>query len=244
MSENTSYSVLVVEDEVPARELLIDYILTRKELRLAAVAKNGADAIERLSDTGYDLVFMDIHLPGANALDIIKGLAKKPPIIFTTAHQNYALNAFDLGAVDFLLKPYSLERFNNAIEKFLQKTTKEAKTAEAANSSFLSFKESGKHYVVAHKDIIYLSSHGKRTIIHTENRDYEASILLGDMEEKLPSPVFIRIHKSTIVNIHFLSMVEYYLGGQYMAYLKDNDESTLIVGRKFANDLKKALDMQ
>lgn len=244
MTENTSYSVLVIEDEVPARELLIDYILTRKELRLAAVAKNGVDAAERLSGTEYDLVFMDVHLPAANALDIIKGLIKKPPIIFTTAHKNYALNAFDLGAVDFLLKPYSLERFNNAVDKFLQKTGKEVKTAEMTNSSFLSFKESGKHYVVAHRDIIYLSSHRKRTIIHTENRDYETSILLGDMAEKLPSPIFIRIHKSTIVNIQFLSMVEYYLGGQYMAYLKDTDESTLIVGRKFADNLKKALDMQ
>jgi DNA-binding LytR/AlgR family response regulator len=241
MDPDDAYSVFIVEDEMPARELLVEYLLTRPELTLAGIAKNGRDAIAELSCNSYDLVFMDIHLPQMSGIEILERVAKLPYLIFTTAYGTYALKAFEFHAVDYLLKPFSMERFNQAIDKFLHlKRGADRKAGQSGETGF-SFKDQGRHHILPFKDIVYFTSHGKHVVIHSIGRDYETSMMLKDIEHRLPHDLFIRIHKQYIVNIRYISMVEYYIGGQYLAFLKDDDESSLPVGKKYAPLLKERL---
>ena len=105
----------------------------------------------------------------------------------------------------------------------------------------ISFKENGNYHVVDNEDIIYLSSRAKRTFIYTEERVFEASHILKDIEEKLPAILFIRIHRQFIVNIKYISNIQYFIGGQYVIYMKDEDNTTLPVGRKYVPSLKERL---
>jgi DNA-binding LytR/AlgR family response regulator len=242
MDIRETYSVLIAEDEEPARELLIDYILTRPELKLSGIARNGDDAFRKLSREEYDLVLMDIQLPRMTGIEVLEGLKKIPYLIFTTAHEQYAIRAFDFGAVDYLLKPFNNERFNQSIEKFLSLQNPDTCPALLTSAGF-TVRERNKHYVLPYQDIMYVSSHGKNSIIHTNKEDIVAAVILKNVERRVPSDAFIRIHKQHIVNIRYVAALEYYIGGQYIVYLKDDDDSPLPVGKKYATNLKLRLNM-
>ena len=237
------YSVLIAEDELPARELLVDYLLTRSELKLSGIAKDGEEALEKISSEKYDLVLLDIHLPVLSGIEVLERLKKFPYVIFTTAYDKYAIKAFEIGAIDYLLKPFTLERFQQSIDKFINNKKNNYEHVSSTNGLGMSFREKGRHHLLPYKEIIYLSSSGKHTIIHTEEKDFETSILLKEVENKLPDDTFIRIHKQFMVNVQYISVLEYYIGGQYIAFLKDKDENTLPVGRKYVSDLKEKLQI-
>ena len=110
-------------------------------------------------------------------------------------------------------------------------------------SAEISVKEKENHFLVSTSAIIYLSSHGKKTIIHTEKKDYETSQLIKELEEKLDPDTFIRVHKQFIVNTDFISSIQSYTGGRYLAYLKDNDSNTIPVGRTYVQRLKTKLNI-
>jgi DNA-binding LytR/AlgR family response regulator len=235
--EDKIYSVMIAEDELPARELLIDYLMTRPEFRLSGIAKNGEDALKIISACKCDLLLLDIQLPVLTGIEVLERLENIPHVIFTTAYDRYALKAFEFGAVDYLLKPFSLERFNQSADRFLAAVSK-GQRKKTAYDIGLSFKEGGRHYLVSYGEIIYLSSHAKRTVIHTEGRDFETAGILKDIEKKLPENLFVRIHKQYVANLMHVSNLEHIIGGQYIAYMKDRDESPLPVGRSFAPSLK------
>ncbi len=240
------YSVLIAEDEVPARELLVDYLVTRHELKLSGIARNGDEALSKISGGEYDLVFMDVNLPCLSGIEVLRRVKKPPYVIFTTAYETYAISAFDVGAVDFLLKPFTMERFDRSVEKFLNMTEAAARKENGAHGSAdlgLAYRAGGKHRILPYNDIVYVCSRGRSSIIHTLSGSVEVPMILKDLELKIPAGLFIRIHKQHIVNISFISEVEYYIGGQYLAHLKDEDESTLTVGRKYAPYLKSRLNM-
>jgi DNA-binding LytR/AlgR family response regulator len=241
MNAETQYTVFIAEDEVPARELLVDLLLMRPELKLAGIARNGEEALRKLSDREYDLVLMDIHLPVMSGIEVMSRLKKIPGVIFTTAYDQYAVNAFDFGAVDYLLKPFTADRFNLSIDKFVNLRRAEERPYAAGPETGLALKYGGKHHIKPYQEIIYVSSHGKNSVIHTVAEDIESPMILKDVEKRVPADQFIRIHKQHIVNIRYISSLESYIGGQYIAYLRDNDESSLPVGRKYAGFLKSRL---
>ncbi len=236
-------SAFIVEDEQPARELLIEYVLQRSELKLEGIAKNGEEALTKLSKNSYDLLFLDISLPLISGIEVLEKLNSFPYVIFTTAYDQYAIKAFDLGAVDYLLKPFSFERFDQAVDKALSIINDNQLNFKSPKSLGLSFKENSKHYIIAFDDIAYLSSNAKYTVIHTEGRDFETQQLLKDMGQKLPDSSFVRIHKQFIVNLEYVSRLEYTIGGQYEATLKDEESTKLPVGQKYAADLKRKLNI-
>jgi DNA-binding LytR/AlgR family response regulator len=240
MAYDSTYSVLVVEDEVPARELIVDYLLTRQELRLCGLARTGEEALSQMSARDFDLVLMDIRLPRLTGIEVLERLEKVPYIIFTTAHEKYALSAFDYGAVDYLLKPFGADRFNRSIDRFLAVSDACARTAP---ENGFPLREAGRLRIIPYEDIIYATSHGKHTVLHKVTGDREAPLMLKDVELRLPPAMFARIHKRHIVNVRFISWLEYYLGGQYLAFLSDEDESSLTVGRTYASPLKARLGL-
>jgi two-component system, LytTR family, response regulator LytT len=235
------FSVLIAEDEVPARELLVDYLVTRPELQLSGIARNGEEAFTKLSGQDFDLVFMDINLPRLSGIEVLDRLKNVPYVIFTTAHEQYAIRAFDVGAVDFLLKPFDRERFNRSVEKFLNMknaSVRNDRSGRAMPVTGLAYRDGGRHRFIPYGEIVYACSRGKNSVIHMVSGAAEVPLMLKDIEIKIPAELFVRIHKQHIVNIRFINEMEYYIGGQYIAYLKDEDESVLPVGRKYAAYLK------
>jgi hypothetical protein len=113
---------------------------------------------------------------------------------------------------------------------------------ERLDEKFIMLKVEGSLYRIAYEDIIYLSSHGKKTTIHTEKKDYEISQVIKELDRSLPPRMFLRIHKQYIANIRFISRIKHYEGGRYWAYLSDDDENTLPIGRKYAPILKQKLE--
>lgn len=243
MHEHDIYEVLIAEDEAPARELITDYLLTRQELRLAGIARSGDEALRELSSREYDLVFMDIHLPRMSGIEVIERLSRIPYVIFTTAYDRYALRAFDLGAVDYLLKPFSAERFDQSVDKFICSRKAEGHPSTNGLDMLVNFREGGRHHILSCADIIYVTSYGRKSIVHTGSEDIEIPMLLKEIEARVPGDIFARVHKRYLVNIRHVGALEYYIGGQYLLYLKNHDETPIPVGKKYASLLKARFNM-
>jgi len=241
LTKKYQYKVLIVEDMLPAREQLIEYVDSRIECVVSDVARTGEQALEKLLNNTYDLLFLDIHLPDMTGIDMLQQVQKKPYVIFCTAYDTYAIKAFELGAIDYLLKPVHIDRFNQSIERFLQKIqSNEAQQNELYDTCLL-FREKRQQCIVSYDDIIYISSNGKKTVIHTERRDFEVSELLKEVENRLPQEMFARIHKQFIVNLSYFEKIKHDSGGQYVGYINDSDDSRLPIGRSYVNELKKKI---
>ncbi|TGK89461.1 DNA-binding response regulator [Leptospira bourretii] len=244
--ESSTYSVLIIEDEYPARMLMMDYIMNCSELKLSGIAESGDKALNLLQDKQFDLVFMDINLPAVNGMDILRREHKKGTFfIITTAYSEHAVEAFDLDATDYLLKPFSFERFRKSVDKalrFLQES-KQSKIQPTNNNTNLKIQSDSAVFLLPYQDIQFISANNKSCVIHTSQKDYETAKLLKEIEEKLPSKHFIRIHKGFLVNLDYVASLRYDKGGSYTIQLKNEDETTLPVGRSFAQNLKEALKL-
>ena len=244
--EPTAYSVLIIEDEYPARMLMMDYVLNCPELKLAGIAESGDKANTLINEKKFDLVFMDINLPVVNGMDILRSNHSKSTFfIITTAYSEHAVEAFDLDATDYLLKPFSFERFRKSVEKalrFLQES-KQNNSNETLNKIHLKIQSDSAVFLLPYPDIQFISANNKSCVIHTTQKDYETPKLLKEIEEKLPTNQFVRIHKGFLVNLSYVASLRYDKGGSYTIQLKNEDETTLPVGRSYAQSLKEALKL-
>ncbi|ABZ95383.1 DNA-binding response regulator [Leptospira biflexa] len=244
--EPTPYSVLIIEDEYPARMLMMDYVLNCPELKLAGIAESGDKANTLINEKKFDLVFMDINLPVVNGMDILRSNHSKSTFfIITTAYSEHAVEAFDLDATDYLLKPFSFERFRKSVEKalrFLQES-KQNNSNENLNKIHLKIQSDSAVFLLPYPDIQFISANNKSCVIHTTQKDYETPKLLKEIEEKLPTNQFVRIHKGFLVNLSYVASLRYDKGGSYTIQLKNEDETTLPVGRSYAQSLKEALKL-
>lgn len=236
-------TVLLVEDEMMSRDLLADYISSRNDLNLRGIAKNGPDALEKLKENEYDLVFMDIELPVMSGIEVLEQLDRIPYLIFITVSKKYALKAFEMGAIDYLHKPITRERFNQAVDRALSFIGKKSHEEKNSGVSGLIVTEKDNHYLIPHAEIIYISSSDKKSIIHTEKKDFEAARLMMEVEEKLPTDTFMRIHKQYIINLKWISHAQYLIGGRYQVFLKDSDETSLTVSRSYVQEFKQRLKL-
>lgn len=243
MSDAGTISVLIVEDELQSRNLLADYIASRPELLLRDIARNGKEALEKLRSHPYDLLFLDINLPLLSGLEVLEQLDSIPYIIFTTVSRSHALQAFEVGALDYLHKPISREKFNRTIDRVLPLIHNERSSHNVRPAGGLVVTEQDNHFLIPYNDIIYISSHGKQSVIHTAEREVVAARLLLDLEQRIPAARFMRIHKQYIVNLEYISHIQYMLGGRYQAFLKDSEATSLTVSRKQAPELKKRLNI-
>ena len=237
--EETILKVLIVEDMIDARDLLCHYSEAHPNLSVTAVARTGEEALNLIHHGSFDLVLLDINLPILSGIEVVERLDQLPYIIFTTAYDSYAMRAFEIGAIDYLLKPIDRERFDRAIDRALKFKEGEEKSSPAPARYGLTFREKRKSCIVPFDDIIYLSASAKHCIIHTEKKDFEASSMLKEIETKLPQESFQRIHKGYIVNIHHIRTIIHDRGSQYTLYINDSDDTSLPVGRTYLSRLKK-----
>jgi DNA-binding LytR/AlgR family response regulator len=207
MLQTKKIKCLVVDDEPPAREILKQHIAGVEALELAGTCANAVEAISFLKDHAVDLIFLDIQMPQLLGTNFIRTLKSPPKVIFTTAFREYAIEGFELDAVDYLLKPISFERFLKGVNKVLQINfpTDHAsfvkENHKEATNSFLYFRADRKMVKVFFSDILFIEALKDYIKIVMQNKTIITKYVLTTLAELLPADEFLRIHKSYIVAI-------------------------------------------
>ena len=243
MHFNNKIHCLIVDDEPPAREILKQHIAGVEALELAGTCSNAVEAVSFLKEHPVDLLFLDIQMPQLLGTNFIRTLKNPPKVIFTTAYRKYAVEGFELDAVDYLLKPISFERFLKAVNKVLQLNISSAQamstsaTTEKQNgesNSFLYFRAERKMVKVFFRDILYVEGLKDYIRIVTDNKTIVTKYVLSTLEEMLPANEFLRIHKSYIVAVYKID--------SYNADTIHIAKHELPIGRLYKFDVNRALN--
>lgn len=208
MPNDNKIRCLVIDDEPLAREMLKQHIAGVAALELTGTCSNAVEAISFLNEHQVDLLFLDIQMPQLLGTNFIRTLKNPPKVIFTTAYRKYAIEGFELNAVDYILKPISFERFLQAVNKVMQlnftiPATPSPKTEQQNGpaNSFLYFRVDRKMVKIFFRDILYIEALKDYIKIVTIVKTIVTKYVLSTLEEMLPASKFLRIHKSFIVAI-------------------------------------------
>ena len=197
-------SCIIVDDEPVARDILISYIEKIPNLKLIKSCKNALEAFEIINTQKVDLFFLDINMPEVSGLSLAKMIGKESKIIFTTAYREYAVEGFNLKAVDYLLKPIAFERFLEAVNKYfetLKVGNNTLDTVRGAVSEFFFVRSERKMVKINFEEILYVESLSDYIKIHQENKTIVTRETITNIEAKLPQSQFLRIHRSYIVAV-------------------------------------------
>jgi DNA-binding LytR/AlgR family response regulator len=247
------YSVYVVEDEQPALKRLLGMLRNINHLQISGYSESGLKAIEEIERLKPDIVFLDVHLSDISGIDILPLINHKPQLIFATAFDSYAVQAFEIQAVDYLLKPFSEKRLRDAVEKALSRLQsvtggfneiKQLLTQWQPQNDFLEripSKIGDKIYILNEDDIIYFASEEKYLFANLFEKKYLINFTLEQLELRLNPEKFFRIHRSIIVNLNYISTIEALFSGSYSAAVKDKKNTKLNVSRLAGKRLKEKL---
>lgn len=208
----TQIDCLIVDDEPIARDIIRTYCAHLPNLRVAGICGSALEARTVLMQQKVDIVFLDINMPVMDGISFLKTLKMPPQIIFTTAYKEYAVDAFDLAACDYLLKPFSLERFIVAVDKAMEKLQPAGNafvdTADSKEDNFLFLKADGRIYKVMHDDLLYAEASGNYTKVRTTQHTLLPAMTFSGFEELVPQSKFLRIHRSFIINKSKIDHIE------------------------------------
>lgn len=207
---------LVADDEPIARQIVAGYIEQIPHLELCGSCKDAFEVMEQLRKQEIDLLFLDINMPKLSGIALLRSLTKRPQVILTTAYKEYALEGFELAVTDYLLKPFSLERFLQAIQKVEQKATQQQVKAAVPPPAPASIKTPDHLFVkverqmikVTLSDIRYISAYGNYIKIHLPTETLLSLQTLGQFLKRLPASEFLQIHKSHVINFAHLHALE------------------------------------
>lgn len=202
---------LIVDDEPIAREIIQTYCSHLPSLNVVGSCSNALEAKTALMKESVDLIFLDINMPVLDGIAFLKTLKNPPQIILTTAYKEFAIDAFDLAVVDYLLKPFSLERFIVAVDRVSEKLhlplhITVPKSEEKENYTFL--KADGKIYKIPFEELLYAEANGNYTKLVMQNKVLLPSMSFSSIEELLPTSQFIRVHRSFIINKAMITHLE------------------------------------
>jgi len=214
--------VLIIEDEEPARQLLKIYLKDHPDFELVGEAPDGFEGFRLIKELQPDLIFLDIQMPRITGFELLELLEEPPVVIFATAYDQFAIKAFEKNAADYLLKPYSRDRFRQALDKV---RTRLASKASATGPSIeqkiieelraqpeylerIPVKVRNKVHVIATETISYIEAEGDYVFLHTAEGRYLKEATMKHLEAHLPSERFIRIHRSAIVNVSAIKGLE------------------------------------
>lgn len=202
--------VIIVDDEEAGRILIKEYLDEYPDLVLLGEANNGVDAVKIINEFKPDIVFLDVQMPGMNGFDVLTHLEELPQIIFSTAFDKYALKAFDVHAVDYLLKPYTKDRFRTAIERLSNNLidNKARPLTESLLMDKTKFPErilvqsQNKLITVATQDVLRVEAYGDYSKLVTKDKTFVSNYGISTLEKKLNNSIFIRVHRSSIINLN------------------------------------------
>lgn len=231
---------LIIEDEPLAADILKDYILDTPHLELTGICRSAMDAIEVLRKSKVDVLLIDIQLPKLNGIDFARTILNKYHVIFTTAYHEYAVEGFNVNAVDYLLKPIEFSRFLTAIQKIYERPALHQMpnhrtfSYQDPNLRHLFFNTDKRQVKVELKDIHYIESLRDFIYIHMEANKIMVRYKISALEKKLSQHHFLRVHKSYIVNLE--KIVAYSAG--YVELSKGN----ISIGRSYKNQVHEILE--
>ena len=232
-------NAIIVDDEPLALDVLETYIEQIPELNLVARCANALEANEALSKHDIDLMFLDIQMPQLTGTDFVKTLSNPPVVIFTTAYANYAVDGFELNALDYLLKPISLERFMKAVNKAKEQIALQGRSenmqeaGEEEKADFIFVKADKKLIKVKYSDIVYIEGLKDYVIIRMPNDRVITLQTMKSLEEKLPAHLFQRIHRSYIVGIDRINAVV----GNMVEVTEKNQTKHLPIGKNYKEEI-------
>ena len=231
---------IIVEDELPAREELKYFLNEEKEIKLIEEFESPLDTLNFLEKNKIDVVFLDINMPDMNGINLGKIISKIYPeikIIFITAYKDYAVDAFEVKAFDYLLKPYSEERIRNLLKSLV--STKSVDNILNRNTSLkkITINMDEKIYVLSLSDVDYIEANEKETLIFAKKKRYVSKIKISKWEEMLEGYNFYRCHRSYIVNLDKIVEIEQWFNSSWIIKLK-NYSSTIPVSRNNIKELK------
>lgn len=227
MSMKTAF---FAEDEPLARDVLRDAIYRHPGLRLVGEAADGASALAQIGRLRPEVVFMDIQMPEMTGLDVLRRLDYLPRIVFTTAYDQYAVTAFELNAVDYLLKPFTQARFAAAVARLLEGPGHERESlgqvlaqahAAPARLERILVRDRGRIFPLAAADIEYMKSDSKYTVITARGQNFLVRIGISELEAQLDPARFVRIHRSALVNLDFVESMRADDQSQLQIHMRD-----------------------
>ncbi len=248
MAPSRKLRAVVVDDEELARQLIKEYLEDHPRIEIAAECSNGFEAVKVIAEIEPDLVFLDVQMPKLNGFEVLELLEDPPAVVFVTAHEEFALKAFEAHAVDYLLKPFSPERLDEAISRALQSSHKRSSAAGGLAAaarppgkklSRVLVKDGNRVTVIPVEDIDYLEAQDDYVAIHAGGRSHLKQQTLSHFEAQLDPEEFVRVHRSYILNIRRLARLELYAKDSRLAVL--NDGRQLPVSRAGYSRLRELL---
>ncbi|MCD4746133.1 MAG: LytTR family transcriptional regulator DNA-binding domain-containing protein [Bacteroidales bacterium] len=248
---NKKITAIIIEDEEPARDLIKAYLKDYKNIILISECDNGFAGFKAINEHKPDIIFLDIQMPKLSGFEMLELLDEIPGIIFTTAYDNFAIKAFDINAVDYLLKPFSRERFQKSIEKAFdslenkkKKNKKVYRLIEHVHRSKdmlerVVVKSGSKINVIPVDEIQHVEAQDDYVMIYTKNEKYLKQETMNYFEEHLPASHFIRIHRSDIVKLDQIIRMEHYAKDNFVVILKNGNN--IKVSKSRIKELKKEL---
>jgi two-component system LytT family response regulator len=244
-----SYSVLIVDDEPLARQIIRDYLCDYADFKICGECDNGSDAVTMINEIEPEVVFMDIQMPEMTGIEVIDHLEKLPHIVFSTAYDEYAIKAFEINALDYLLKPFDENRFAKTMQRLRQELNEprsDVRQLEALLNTYRSPADSFlKRILVPDKeqfvfvsvdDVFYIEAMENYIKIVTDSNFYILLQKLSEIGAKLNPQDFFHIHRSYIVNVNQVQKIEAWMKSSYRVVLKNGE--TLPLSRRRVHEFK------
>lgn len=245
--------VLIADDEAPARNKMVRMLQEYENVDIVNISSNGLDAFNYLCQIKPDVAFLDIEMPGMNGIEIVQNLPTdvNPKVVFATAYNEHAIKAFELNAIDYLLKPFDQERLGQTVEKLergegvvtrekmdeVAEDVAEGITPQALNK--IPVPTADRYKLLDYDEVVCIEVEDRATHIYTMNKNYPLTLTLEAVEKRLPTDQFLRISRSCIVNIHAIQEIVLWFGNRFKIVLSNGKE--VVTSRERAKNVKQML---
>jgi len=226
--------VLIADDEPLAREKVRELLAQRDDVEIAGEARDGEEALRMIIESAPDLLLLDVQMPGLDGFEVLAELdaQQTPAVVFITAYDEYAVRAFEVRALDYLVKPFHRARFHAAVDRAIAKPTDadaiRALLAEIQRPSLTRFvvRSADAIYFVPAAEVLWIESAGNYVRLHAGSGEHVVRTTLRELETRLDPQVFVRVHRSAVVNLEFVKKLEPYFHGEFVITLKDGSQLT------------------
>jgi DNA-binding LytR/AlgR family response regulator len=244
--------IVVVDDEKLARERVKGFLAKLKDVELVGEAEDGKSAMQVIEVQQPDLIFLDVQMPGQDGFSVVKALKDPPHVIFATAFDEYAIKAFEVEALDYLLKPFSQKRVAEAVERVRERidagekyldvsAAQRAAEPRKAYAVQIPVHTARKILVLPVDEILWFAVESRLVYAHVDGRAYMTNFTLRELEERLDPEIFFRAHKSRLVNLRQVKEITRWFGGRFRLVMKDGEASQVELSRVQARTLRARL---
>jgi DNA-binding LytR/AlgR family response regulator len=241
-------SILIVDDEELARVRMRDLLAGFEDVECIGEAENGLEAVEKIRELSPDVVILDIQMPGMDGFEVVNAVDEMPIVIFATAYDEYAIKAFEVNSVDYLLKPIERDRLAEAIDRarrlksgdagIAQELVKLTELVRTSTMDRLPVSKGKRIVLLDVSDIVWIGVTDELVFAHTEAEKYLVNMTLAELETKLDPRMFFRTHRSSIANLSHVAEIVPWFSGKYKIVMNDAAHTELVLSRARAKSLR------